>query len=390
MANAVRFTPPTVGIVGAGQLARMMYQAAIGLGVPIHLLAEDANDSAARIGSRVKLGSPRSEDDLTRFAAECDVLTFDHELVDADVLTQLEQSGATVHPGADVVALAQNKATQRSTLRLLSFPVPAFREVDSLSGLLAFAEAHAWPVVLKAIRGGYDGRAVWILNDASAVAAVWREIDHLPGGLLVEAHIPIDREIAVLAARRPSGDVTVYPPVETIQRNGICRELLAPARVSTELRVEAERLAAALARTIGAVGMLAVELFVAGDRLIVNEIAARPHNSGHYTIEGCLTSQFEQHLRAILDWPLGSTKLVTPAVATVNLLGASDGSDPATRLDEALAVPGAHLHLYGKQARTGRKLGHVTALGDTIAGARQCARDAAERLGVAPLAEVST
>lgn len=390
MANAARTTPRTVGIVGAGQLARMTYQAAIGLGVPIHLLAEDANESAARIGSRIRLGSPRSEDDLTRFAAECDVLTFDHELVDADVLKQLERSGATVYPGAAVVTLAQDKEKQRSTLRHFDFPVPAFTNVDSIRDVLDFGETHAWPVVLKAIRGGYDGRGVWILDDARAASAVWQEIDQQAGRLLVEAHVPIDREIAVLTARRPSDDVTVYPPVETIQRNGICRELLAPARVPVDIQVKAERLAVAVARTIGSVGILAVELFVAGEHLIVNEIAARPHNSGHYTIEGCLTSQFEQHLRAILDWPLGSTKLVAPAVATVNLLGPLNGSDPATHLDEALAVHGAHLHLYGKQARPGRKLGHVTALGDTIAEARQRARDAAERLGVAPFAGVTT
>jgi 5-(carboxyamino)imidazole ribonucleotide synthase len=202
--------------------------------------------------------------------------------------------------------------------------------------------------------------------------------------LLAEAWVPIAREIAVLVARRPAGETAVYPVVETVQRDGICHEVLVPAPIPPELAKRATDLAGRLAETIGLVGVMALELFVTGGDLLVNEIAVRPHNSGHFSIEGCVTSQFEQHLRAVLDWPLGATTLIAPAVATANVLGPPDGTDPAPRLPAALAIPGAHVHLYGKTARPGRKLGHVTALGPSLAEARErAARAAAPLTGAA-------
>lgn len=371
---------PHVGMVGAGQLARMTYQAAIPLGLTLRLLAEQPSDSAARVGAAVLLGSGRSAGDLARFAAACDVVTFDHELVDADAVAELEAEGHRFRPTAATLRLAQNKRRQRAELGALGFPVPPHRDVSTLPEVAAFAEAHGWPVVLKAAQGGYDGRGVWVAEDETAAGAVLAEAARRGLALLVEAYVKIERELAVLVARRPGGECVDYPPVETVQVGGICRELLAPAPIPDELAEAAQGLARDIAAAAGASGILAVELFLSGGRLLVNELAARPHNSGHYSIDGCRTSQFENHLRAVLDWPLGDPGLLAPAVVTVNVLGDPSGADPQDHLPAALAMPDAHIHLYGKGARPGRKLGHVTVLGDDPAITRRRARRAASLL----------
>ena len=370
---------PLVGIVGAGQLARMTYQAAISLGVTTRMLAASADDSAALVARDVAIGSPFSLEVLAAFAASCDAITFDHELVDAAHLATLEGHGVRVRPSAATVALAQDKGRQRAELGALGFPMPPNRRVGEGGDVVSFGAEHGWPVVVKARRGGYDGRGVWVVEGPDAARAVVERATGSGLELLVESCVPIDREIAVLVARRPTGESVVYPAVETVQVDGICREVLAPAPIAPALATAAQTLATRIAEAIGAVGILAVELFVAGEDLLVNELAARPHNSGHYSIEGCLTSQFENHLRAVLDWPLGRTTLVAPAVATVNVIGESDG-DPIARLPEALAIDGVSVHLYGKAARPGRKLGHVTALSHDPADARERARRAAELL----------
>lgn len=371
---------PWVGIVGAGQLARMTAQAAIGLAVPLRLLAVRADDAAALVVPDVRLGGADDPVALAALAAECDVVTFDHELVDADALADLERQGRIVRPGAATVALVQDKRRQRAELSRLGCPVPPWMSLDGpdpASDLVAFGEEQGWPVVAKAARGGYDGRGVWVLDGSEAARVLVAEVGSAGVPLLAEAFVPIVREVAALVARRPSGEAVAYPVVETVQVGGICRELLFPASLSPELAFEAEHLALRVASALGVVGLLAVELLVTpgggggGERLVVNELAVRPHNSGHWTIEGSQTSQFAQHLRAILDWPLGTTAPTAPAVATANVLGTPGvGGDPVARLPAALAVPGVHVHLYGKAARPGRKLGHVTALGDDLAEAR--------------------
>jgi len=366
----------------------MTAPAAIALDIRLRLLAERGDDAAALVVPDVVLGSPREAADLAAFAAGCDVVTFDHELVDAAALAALEAAGRTIRPGAATVAVAQDKALQRARFAAAGLPIPPFRllEAPAAAGLVAFGEAHGWPVVAKASRGGYDGRGVWILDGPAAagdlVAGLTGAGEASP--LLAEAWVPLTRELAVLVARRPGGETAVYPVVETVQRDGICRELRVPAPLPPALAATAADLGRRAAAAVGVVGILALELFLVGEgdggRLVVNEIAARPHNSGHWTIEGAATSQFEQHLRAVLDWPLGSTDLRAPAVATINLLGPADGSDPRSRLRAALAVSGAHLHLYGKAARPGRKLGHATALGATAEEARGRAIAAAAAL----------
>jgi 5-(carboxyamino)imidazole ribonucleotide synthase len=379
--------PPVIGIVGAGQLARMTYQAAIPLGAHIRLLAERADDAAALVARDVMVGSPRSAADLSAFAAGCDVVTFDHELVDAATRARLEQEGHVARPSAATLALAQDKLRQRDTMAAAGFPVPAFRPIPDVADLLCFGEAQGWPVVAKAARGGYDGRGVWVVDGPEAARDLMAST--VGAELLAESWVAIEREIAVLVARRPAGEIVVYPVVETVQRDGICHELLAPAPVPPAIAGRAGELARRMAKEIDLVGVMALELFVTGDQVLINEIAARPHNSGHYSIEGCVTSQFEQHLRAVLDWPLGATTLTAPAVATVNVLGGPDGHDPLTYLPAALAMGGAHVHLYGKTVRPGRKLGHVTALGETIGQARTRARVAAAMLAGAKWREVN-
>lgn len=377
---------PTIGIVGGGQLARMTVQAAISLGLTVRVLAERPDDSAARISPSVDIGSADDPAALRMFAERCDVVTFDHELVDVDLVRQLEREGHTVYPSASTLALGQDKRLQRERFAALGLPVPPNRLVKSEHDLAQFGSEFGWPIVAKASRGGYDGRGVWVLDDPDAARSLLAETAQLPAPLIAEQRVVIEQEVAVLVARRPSGAIATYPPVETVQANGICREILAPASLDPDLAAQAEQFARDLAAAIDVVGLLALELFVADGRLLVNEIAVRPHNSGHWTIEGSQTSQFEQHLRAILDWPLGDTALTAPSVVTVNVLGSEGEPEPLSQsLPASLAVPGAHVHLYGKATRPGRKLGHVTTVGAAMPETRDRARRAVAHLGATSL-----
>jgi 5-(carboxyamino)imidazole ribonucleotide synthase len=371
---------PVVGIVGAGQLARMTVQAAIPLAVPVRVLAARPDDGAAQVWPHVEVGSPDSLDALRRFAAGCDILTFDHELVDPEHLRALEAEGRCLRPSAAAQRYAQDKAYQRGRFAALGLPVPAHRLVREAADLTGCAAEHGWPVVAKATRGGYDGRGVWVLDGPLAAEDLAERCASSGVSLLAERFLPIEMELAVLLARRPGGECAVYPLVQTVQADGICHEVLAPAPVHAEVATEAERLALAVAEATGVTGMLAVELFLAEGRLWVNEIATRPHNSGHFSIEGAATSQFENHLRAVLDWPLGATALTAPAVAMANVLGNAAGTDLAANLPAALSVPGVRIHLYGKEPRPGRKIGHVTALGAEVEETRARAVRAASIL----------
>ena len=362
----------TVGIVGAGQLARMMAQAAIPLDIRIVLLAASASDSAAQVVPDVIVGDPDDSAALAELARRCDVITFDHELVIPRLLAELEGQGHRVWPSSATMSVAQNKRRQRTELADAGMPVPDFAEIESLADVEAFGARTGWPVVLKASRGGYDGRGVWIVETSAAARSVLEGADASGTVLLAEQCLPLDREFAVIVARREGGAVVTYPVTETVQRAGICRELRVPCALAPNLSREAEDIAVSIAEMYGLVGIMAVEFFLVGDRILVNELAPRPHNSGHWTIEGAVTSQFEQHLRAVLDLPLGAIAQTAPAIVTINVLGGATG-DPRDRLADGLAIPGAHVHLYGKTARPGRKLGHVTALGETLDAARDSA-----------------
>jgi 5-(carboxyamino)imidazole ribonucleotide synthase len=308
------------------------------------------------------------------------VITFDHELVDPALLAELEQEGVIVWPSSGSMALAQDKRRQRSELGALGLPVPAFAHVDSVDDAHAFGEAHGWPIVLKASRGGYDGRGVWVLRDADEASQVVEGALASGTVLLAEEFLALDLECAMLLARRPNGGIAKYPPIETVQADGICRELRVPADLDPALVTQAESVARQIAEHVGIVGIMAIEFFVSKGRLYVNELAPRPHNSGHWSIEGAVTSQFEQHLRAVLDWPLGDTSTTSDHIVTMNLLGPGDGIDPRSNLAKALGVEGVHPHFYGKEARPGRKIGHVTATGRDASEVETRARSAHDLL----------
>ena len=365
-----------VGMAGAGQLARMTFQAAADLDVRVQVLAGTDDDAAVRAGASYRLGPPDDLAALRTIARSADVLTLDHEHVPIRVLEQLVADGYVVRPGPRAVRLAADKLHARRDLQGAGFPVPRFAEVHDVAGVTALAERTGWPVVVKARGGGYDGRGVHVVHDAAAAASVLAD----GGSRLAEEHVDLDREVAVLLARRPGGETAVYPLVETTQVDGICRELTLPAGLEPQLEPVARELGTAIAEHAGVCGVAAIELFVTtSGRLVVGELAVRPHNSGHATIEACRTSQFHNHLRGILDWPLGDPGLRVPAAAMVNLLGSGDGRT-AQRLPRALAIAGASVHLYGKADVPGRKLGHVTATGPDPHAALRVARAAAAEL----------
>nr|WP_204022030.1 5-(carboxyamino)imidazole ribonucleotide synthase [Sinosporangium siamense] len=361
-------------MIGAGQLARMTQGAAIALGIELRVLAASPDESAARVIVDTRLGDYRALPDLREFAKGCDAVTFDHEHVPTAHIEALAAEGFAVHPGAEALVHAQDKALMRERLTAIGVPCPEWARVADEADVTAFGEAHGWPVVLKAVRGGYDGRGVWVCRSAEDAAPV------LASGiaLIAEQFVPFERELAVLVARSPHGQGVSYPVVETVQRDGICVEVLAPAPdLDPELAAAAQGIALRIARELGVTGLLAVEMFQTADGLVVNELAMRPHNSGHWTIEGARTSQFEQHLRAVLNLPLGSPSPTAPVVVMVNLLG---GDDPElfTRYEHVMAHdPGIKVHFYGKEVRPGRKIGHVTALGTDLETVRARARHAA-------------
>jgi 5-(carboxyamino)imidazole ribonucleotide synthase len=420
---------PVVGMVGGGQLARMTAAAAVGLGATFRVLSESENESAALVTHDVAIGSHRSLSDIAAFAAKCDVITFDHEHVPGEILAQLESDGVLVRPGSGALKYTQDKLAMRERLSALEIPCPRFAPVASMADVEAFvggswpdvankrepkgaplsrteergsegraterrgkdrgperpeasAENTGWPVVLKAISGGYDGKGVWVCESTEEVEDV---LAHgIP--LMAEEFVPFRRELAALVARSPSGQGAAYPVVQTVQVDGICREVIAPAPgLRPEVAVEAEAMALKIAAELGVTGLLAVELFETGHGgLLVNELAMRPHNSGHWTIEGARTSQFEQHLRAVLDLPLGSCAPPEGTFAVMaNLLGGTDPDVFDRYIHVMAADPAVKVHFYGKEVRVGRKIGHVTIVGgpdDDVSDVRDRARRAASYL----------
>lgn len=391
---------PVVGMVGGGQLSRMTHQAAISLGLSLRVLADVAHDSAALVASGVTLGSHDDLAELQAFAAGCEVVTFDHEHVPQQHIQALEAAGSTVLPGSAALRHAQDKHVMRRRLAELGVPVPAFvavgpADADPLGAVTAFGAEHGWPVVLKSARGGYDGKGVWVVGEPAAAAPVVEAVVGAGGELVVEEHVALVRELAAVVARSPYGQAAAWPVVETVQQDGICVEVVAPAPdLDERLALEAQGLAIQLASELDVVGVLAVELFQTPDGLLVNELAMRPHNSAHWTIEGARTSQFEQHLRAVLDYPLGATGLTAPWVVMGNVLGGEPtllaegpdaGREDVAELDRRLHLLLAHdpalkVHLYGKEVRPGRKIGHVTALGTDLEDTRRRAREGATYL----------
>ena len=387
-----------MAVIGGGQLARMMQEEASALGVHLRALVEAPDGSAAQVMPDAPVGRPDdagavrdllqpSQGEQPQDLADAAVLTFEHEHQDHALLQQLAAQGVSVQPSAQALLYARDKLEMRRAMTRLDLPQPAWRPVSQPAEVLEFALQHGWPVVLKTPQGGYDGHGVLLVNDAAELengeAAKWFKAladgAGVGGGgslggaqvscLLVEQAVNFTRELAALVARNPSGQVEAWPVVETVQVEGMCDTVLAPAPgLKPATAALAQQVAKRVASKLEVTGVLAVEMFVVegddGDQLYINELAMRPHNSGHWSQDGALTSQFEQHLRAVLDWPLGSAQLVAPTVM-VNVIGWRQETDaplpdPSSRLAQALQLaPQAKIHLYGKQARRGRKLGHV-------------------------------
>ncbi|MXP23144.1 5-(carboxyamino)imidazole ribonucleotide synthase [Gordonia sp. HNM0687] len=381
---------PTVTMIGGGQLARMTHQAAIALGQCLRVLASSRADPAAQVSADVVLGSHDELADLRRAAEGAVALTFDHEGVPLAHLQALEAEGVAVRPPSAALHFAQDKLAMRVRLAELGLPVPDFAELtdtreDARARFIEFGQTHGWAIVLKAIRGGYDGRGVWLLDNRDEAVTVFDEQFGAGVGLIAEQKVAMRRELSAMIGRSPYGQGAAWPVVETIQRKGQCAVVLAPAPdLSDDVAEQAQQMALRLADALGVVGVMAMELFETVDgELLVNELAMRPHNSGHWTMDGAVTSQFEQHLRAVLDYPLGDTAARAPVVVMANILGADTA--PEMSMDERLhhllaRMPDAKVHLYGKGERPDRKVGHVNIVGgeaDTPATVRERAERAA-------------
>lgn len=375
---------PLVGMVGGGQLSRMTAAPAAALGIGFRVLALDPGESAAQVTADVVLGRHDDPDALRRLADGCSVVTFDHEHVPPEHLRALQMSGVAVRPGPDALVHAQDKIAMREALDRAGLPCPAWRQVASPGDMDSIGDELGWPFILKVSRGGYDGRGVWVIADAQEGRRVMAETPLAHGARwLAEEKVPFTRELAAQVARSPHGQAVAYPVVRTVQVNGMCSEVVAPCPdLDDERALEAQRIALDIARALDVTGMLAVELFDTPSGLMVNELAMRPHNSGHWTIDGAATSQFENHLRAVLDLPLGDPRAVAPWTVMVNVVGPADVTGLPPLYDAYRHVlardPALKVHLYGKEIRQGRKLGHVTALSDDLDAALARAHHAAD------------
>ncbi len=368
---------PTLAVIGGGQLARMMAEPAAAMGLPLRLLAEAEGVSAAQVIVDQLIGDHRSLDDLRAVTAGCVAVTFDHEHVPTEHLRALVADGIAVRPGPDALVHAQDKAVMRAKLAELQVPCPRNAVVADVTEVVAFG----FPCVLKTTRGGYDGKGVWVVRSEADAAEAFAVAERTGVRILAEELVDFRRELSAIVARSPSGQAASYPVVATTQRNGVCHEVIAPApELSEELAGRAQEIALRIAGALEVTGVMAVELFetVAGE-ILVNELAMRPHNTGHWTQDGAVTSQFENHLRAVMDLPLGSPAPRAPWTVMVNILG---GTDDVGRLYDGLPHamardPRLRVHLYGKDWRPGRKVGHVNAYGSDLEECLERARHAA-------------
>ena len=343
---------PIVGVIGAGQLARMSIAPATALGVDLLLLAADSQDSGAQIINHV-VGDYKDLETVRAFARRCDVVTFEHELIPLSIIKALEADGVVVRPSSSSFLYSQDKAAMRE--RLSTFPSPGWQIVTSADQVKEF------PVIAKAISGGYDGRGVWKVADAQELSSLLQKT----GKLLIEDLVDFDYDSAVMVACSPHGQSATCAPTQTIQKNGICTMTISPApHISLDVSEKAQKLALDVAATVGVVGVMAVEMFVKGEDLFINELAMRPHNSGHWTIEGSHTSQFEQHLRAVLDLPLGDPSMTAPLAVMGNVLGGDKPDMYRPYLHLMARSPALKFHHYKKEVRPGRKIGHVTMVGE--------------------------
>ena len=368
----------TVGIIGGGQLARMSYAPATALGLRLRLLAEGPDVSAATVFGDVTVGDYTDPEVVRRFASACDIVTFDHEHVPTGLLRDLEHDGVRVRPGPAALVHAQDKAVMRDRLTAMGAPCPTYRLVRDADALTVFGDKQGWPVIAKTSRGGYDGKGVWKIDSAQQATDPFQGLGDT-AEVIAEEYVDFARELSALVVRSPSGQAVAYPISESVQRNGICTQTTTPAPgLDDEQAMAAEQLALTIAAELGVVGVLAVELMQRRDgSVVVNELAMRPHNTGHWTIDGAYTSQFENHLRAVVDLPLGDPAAREPWTVMVNVLGGSVTDLPSALLHCFARDRRLRIQLYGKQVRPGRKVGHVTAYGHDLDDVTRRARHAA-------------
>lgn len=373
--------PFVVGIIGGGQLCRMMYAASIGLGLRVRILAESPDVSAAQVGSDVVVGDYTDRDTVLTFARQCDVITFDHEHVSTEILRAVAAEGIEVRPGPDALIHAQDKGIMRQRFADMGIPCPVNRLVADADELKAFGDEVGWPIIAKATRGGYDGKGVWKLDRPGEADALFAGL-HGGADILAEEFVDFTRELSAIVVRSPSNQAVAYPVSESVQKEGICTETVTPAEgLTDDQAITCQELALRVARELDVVGVLAVELMQRADgSVVVNELAMRPHNTGHWTMDGAHTSQFENHLRAVVDLPLGDPGLRDPYAVMTNVLGGTVEDLPSELLHCFARDRRLRVQLYGKQVRSHRKVGHVTVTGQDLAQVRRRARHAASRL----------
>lgn len=369
-----------IGIVGGGQLAKMTALPAMELGCEVVILEKTENTPASCLAAEIFYGDWDDPDNLLKLAKKVDVVSLENEFVDADSLKKLEDAGHHLYPCSATIGMVQDKLIQKQALSNVDIPVTPFAAVSSHEEIEQQADKLGWPLVLKARRNGYDGKGNATLESAVDIEDAWKKLDGDNRELYVEGFCQFAGELAVMVTRRADGEMVHYPVVESVQKNHICHIVRAPANINEALADKAIEMARKAVTTINGVGTIGVEMFLTKDnQIILNEMAPRVHNSGHYTIEACECSQFENHVRAILGMPLGSTKMISPAAVMINMLGEEQGTGYPVGIEEALKVSGAHIHVYGKSTTSiGRKMGHITALGDTIEDAEYIANSAAK------------
>ena len=368
-----------MGIIGGGQLARMCAGPAVELGVTLSVLAEAPDASAALAIPSAPVGAHTDVDAVLDFARACDVVTFDHEHVPTDVLAAIEAAGIPMHPRPTALVYAQDKLAMRRRLTELGVPCPRWAQAHTAAEVQAFGDEVGWPIIAKTPRGGYDGKGVMAVSDPAELTDWLARAADDGSGLLLEEKLDFTRELATLIARSPSGQAVAWPVVETIQTDGICTDVIAPApNLGDDEAAEAIEIGLRIARDLDITGVFAVEMFDVGGHVLVNELAMRPHNSGHWSMDGAVTGQFEQHLRAVLDLPLGDPRARAAWTVMANILGGDDTELYSAYRHVMARDPGAKVHLYGKGVRPGRKIGHVNVCGDDLADLRERARHAAD------------
>jgi 5-(carboxyamino)imidazole ribonucleotide synthase len=377
----VGIKPICIGILGGGQLARMSALAARRMGIDIAILDADTGSPAGQIAAFEFKGTPSNKKILRQFSSACDVITLENEFIDYRILQYIESLGKKVYPSSFTISRIQDKLIQKQELKKHGIPLPAFMAVDHKRDFDMIAGKLGLPFVLKSRKMGYDGYGNALVKNKKDFGAAFEKLTHRHSKLLAEEFVDFTMELAVMTARTKK-ETIVYPVVETVQKDHICHTVSAPADIPAATMKKAKKIAVDSVKAVKGFGIYGIEFFLTrSGKLLVNEMAPRPHNSGHYTIEGCVTSQFENHVRAVLGLPLGSASMVNPFAVMINLLGKTSGSGTIKNYSAALSDPNVHLHLYGKKnSRKGRKMGHITITGDNAQKILTAAKKAEMRI----------